>query len=155
MLKWDKRFLDLAKCISEWSLDPSTKVGAVIVTPDRQIVSVGFNGFPRGVKDDERLLDREIKLKLIVHAEMTAVLAAANLGIRVQGCTMYMCASSNGVLWGSVPCTRCGVQIIQSGITEIVTVENENVPSRWLEDLAFSKTILEEAGIKCRQVDYK
>lgn len=155
MLKWDNHFIELALLHSKLSKDPSTKVGSVIVTPDRQVVSAGFNGFPRGVKDDERLLDRETKLKLVVHAEMNAVLAAANLGIRVQGCTMYLCASSSSTLWGGPPCTRCLVEIIQSGITEIVTVKARKIPSKWAEDLAFSKTIIEEVGMRYREIDYQ
>ena len=67
--KWDKRFLDLAAHISTWSKDPSTKVGCVVVGEDREIRSTGFNGFPRGIEDDEeRLSDREQKYPLICHA---------------------------------------------------------------------------------------
>ena len=58
--KWDLRFIELAKHISLWSKDPSTKVGCVVVGEDREIRSTGFNGFPRGIDDDEeRLNDRE------------------------------------------------------------------------------------------------
>ena len=58
--KWDIRFLELAKHISGWSKDPSTKVGCIVVGEDREIRSTGFNGFPRGISDDnDRLLDRE------------------------------------------------------------------------------------------------
>ena len=68
--KWDGRFLDLAAHISNWSKDPSTKVGCVVVGPDREIRSTGFNGFPRGIADtDERLSDRNLKYPLICHAE--------------------------------------------------------------------------------------
>ena len=60
--KWDRRFIDLALHISEWSKDPSTKVGCVVVGEDREIRSTGFNGFPRGIEDSmERLEDRELK----------------------------------------------------------------------------------------------
>jgi len=58
--KWDERFLDLATHISGWSKDPSTKVGCVVVGEDREIRSTGFNGFPRGISDDnDRLTDRD------------------------------------------------------------------------------------------------
>ena len=64
--KWDMRFIELAKHISLWSKDPSTKVGCVVVGEDREIRSTGFNGFPRGIDDDEdRLMDREKKYPLI------------------------------------------------------------------------------------------
>ena len=68
--KWDLRFLELAHHISQWSKDPSTKVGCVVVGSDREIRSTGFNGFPRGIEDSiERLEDREEKYPLICHAE--------------------------------------------------------------------------------------
>ena len=76
--KWDKRFLDLAKHIATWSKDPSTQVGCVVVGPDREIRSTGFNGLPRGIEDtDERLNNREIKYPMICHAEENAIMHAA------------------------------------------------------------------------------
>ena len=66
MSKWDRRFLELAKQISTWSKDPSTQVGCVVVGPDREIRSTGFNGLPRGIDDtDERLNNREKKYPMI------------------------------------------------------------------------------------------
>lgn len=65
--KWDRRFLELAKQVSTWSKDPSTKVGAVLVNEDKHVVGMGFNGFPVGVADtEERLNNRELKYKMIV-----------------------------------------------------------------------------------------
>ena len=69
MNKWDDRFLKLATVIGNWSKDPSTKVGAVIVNDDNKIISTGYNGFPRGIRDDDRLDNRAQKYDLIVHAE--------------------------------------------------------------------------------------
>ena len=78
--KWDERFLELASHISLWSKDPSTKVGCVVVGDDREIRSTGFNGFPRGIKDDEtRLSDRSQKYPLICHAEENAIMHALSL----------------------------------------------------------------------------
>jgi dCMP deaminase len=75
--KWDVRFLELANHIAQWSKDPSTKVGAVIVRPDRTICSVGYNGFPRGVDDnEERYMDRPTKYEFVVHAEANAIIHA-------------------------------------------------------------------------------
>ena len=66
--KWDLRFIELAKLVSTWSKDPSTQTGAVIVDPNRRVVSVGYNGFPIGVDDDpERYANRDLKYKMIVH----------------------------------------------------------------------------------------
>jgi len=92
--KWDRHFLGLALAHARMSKDPNTKVGAIIVGPDRELISAGFNGFPRGIEDsDERLTNRDLKLKLIVHAEMNAVLAAARHGIQLKG--MHSVSRSN------------------------------------------------------------
>jgi dCMP deaminase len=84
--KWHNRFLDLAKFISGWSKDPSTKVGAVIVDKNKRIVSVGYNGFPKDVKDDNRLYDRESKYLIIIHAEINAILFANK---SLDDCILY------------------------------------------------------------------
>jgi dCMP deaminase len=83
---WDFRFLELAASISKWSKDPSTKVGAVIVSSDKKIVTLGYNGFPRNVRDDHRLETREIKYDLIVHAEANAIIHARE---SLWDCTIY------------------------------------------------------------------
>ena len=87
IIKWDRRFLEMARLVSSWSKDPSTKVGSVVVRHDKTVASVGFNGFPRGVADTEaRLLDRSEKLDLIVHAEINALSVAHE---SLSGCTLY------------------------------------------------------------------
>ena len=149
-MNWEKRFIDLAVFISSWSKDPNTRVGAVIVGPDREIRSTGFNGLPRGIEDsEERLTNRDLKLKLVVHAEMNAILNAARFGSPLKGCTMYLAASDavTGKIWGGPPCTRCTVETIQSGISSIVSLPFKDVPSRWKDDLDISKSLLQESGI--------
>jgi dCMP deaminase len=152
--RWDRHFLEMAVHHSHLSKDPSTKVGAVIVGPDRELISAGFNGFPRGIADTpERLLNRDMKLRLVVHAEMNAVLAAARLGVRLKDCTMYVAATDiSGDIWGGPPCTRCTVETIQAGIIEIVSYPLKSAPSRWHGDCAFAGKLLEEVGIKYREV---
>ncbi|MEE2759002.1 MAG: dCMP deaminase family protein [Candidatus Thermoplasmatota archaeon] len=141
--KWDQRFLELAKHISGWSKDPSTQVGCVVVGEDREIRSTGFNGFPRGIKDDdERLLDREQKYPLICHAEENAIMHAARIGLSLKGCTAF-------VTWP--PCTRCARSLIQAGVVEVVYPAESEVPDRWLEDFETSTQMLNEAGVKIRQ----
>src|SRR5687767_12913917 len=85
---WDRRYLELCKHIAQWSKDPSTQVGAVIVDPEyNNIVSMGFNGLPRSVEDTaERLTVRDTKLRMVVHAEMNAVIFA---GKPVRGYRLY------------------------------------------------------------------
>lgn len=152
--RWDRHFLGLALYHSKLSKDPSTRVGSVIVGPDREILSAGFNGFSRGIADTaERLNDRDTKLKLMVHAEMNAILAAARTGMRIKGCTLYLAATDeSGLVWGGPPCTRCVVEIIQAGIVEIVSYPAKAIPSRWHDDLATARMLINEVGIIYREV---
>ena len=142
MTNWDERFLKLAKHISEWSKDPSTKVGCVVVGPDRELRSTGFNGLPRGIEDnEERLNNREIKYPLICHAEENAIMHAARIGISLKGCTAY-------VTWP--PCTRCARSLIQAGVSTIVYPENIEIPERWMDDFNLSLNMLKEAKISLK-----
>jgi len=143
--KWDARFLELAKHISDWSKDPSTKVGCVVVGEDREIRSTGFNGFPRGIEDNiERLEDREQKYPLICHAEENAIMHAARIGVSLKGSTAY-------VTWP--PCSRCARSLIQAGIKEVVYSSKEEIPERWVEDFNISTNMLREAGVNVRSID--
>lgn len=152
--RWDRHFLQLCVDTARMSRDPSTRVGAVIVGPDREVRSTGFNGFPRGILDsEERLNDRDTKIKIVVHGEMNAVLAAARVGIPLKGCTLYLAATDkSGSIWGGPPCSRCTVEVIQAGITEIVSWPQKSVPSRWHEDLKLAHELLAEAGIAYREI---
>lgn len=77
MNKWDQRFCELAEHVSTWSKDPNARVGAVLFTKKGGDISIGYNGFPMGVEDSaERLNDQDIKLELVVHAEVNAIIAA-------------------------------------------------------------------------------
>lgn len=142
--KWDGRFIDLAKHISEWSKDPSTKVGCVVVGEDREVRSTGFNGFPRGIEDTaERLNDRSQKYPMICHAEENAIMHAARIGISLKGCTAY-------VTWP--PCSRCARSLIQAGVSEVVYPAESEIPERWEEDFEISNRMMSEAGVKIRSV---
>lgn len=120
--KWDCRMLDLAKLVSTWSRDPSTQVGAVIVRPDKSILSVGYNGFPRKMEDRlEWYNDREEKYSRIVHAEVNAMIQAKG---SVEGCTLFT--------YPFMCCDRCAVQMIQAGITTFVFPKaTDEVTKRW------------------------
>ena len=143
--KWDLRFIGLAQHISTWSKDPSTKVGCVVVGEDREIRSTGFNGFPRGINDDEeRLMDREKKYPLICHAEENAIMHAARIGVSLKDSTAY-------VTWP--PCSRCARSLIQAGIREIVYPETGKIPDRWIEDFTISDSMLNEAGVAVRSIE--
>ena len=85
MDKWDERYLRLAKEVSTWSKDPSTKVGAIAVL-DGSVLAQGYNGFPKGVNDDPaKYADRETKYKYTVHAEMNCIFNAAQNGVSLYG----------------------------------------------------------------------
>ena len=134
--KWDARFMALAEHIAGWSLDPSTKVGAVIVDDKKRIVSVGFNGFPRGVADDERLQNKEEKYEHIIHAEINALMFAQR---NLEGCTLYV--------WPLPPCARCATQIIQTGIFRVVA-PFPSKKTKWFESLCRAASMFDEAGVK-------
>lgn len=152
--KWHNHFLAIAQECSRMSKDPNTRVGAVIVGPDREVRSTGFNGFPRGIADTpKRLNDRDTKLKLVVHAEMNAILNGARFGVPLKGCTLYLAATDDsGNVWGGPPCSRCTVEVIQAGIARIISRPKKSVPSRWHEDLMLSDSLLAEAGIEYVEV---
>ena len=133
--QWDYRFLQMAELISTWSKDPSTRVGAVIVDNERRISSLGYNGFPKHINDDERLDIRKIKYKMVVHAECNALLFAS-----MQPATDYTIYT-----YPFMPCPTCASMIIQSGISRVVSYENEN--ERWAEDFAISREMFKEAGV--------
>ena len=136
LTKWDFRFLDLAQLVAGWSKDPSTKVGAVIVRPDRTVASVGFNGFARGVADlPQRLSDRALKYPLTIHAEENAILSAHE---RVAGHWLYS---------SLLPCGPCASRIVQAGIARVVCHVTEDFLHRWAESVEVTKLVFNEAGV--------
>ena len=140
--KWQRRFLNLAGVVSSWSRDPSTKCGAVIVRPDKTICSVGFNGFPRGVPDDEKMLDnREERLYRTIHAEANAIISAKDTSLAGYGIFIYP----------MMPCANCSALIIQSGITYVVYQENNDprMRERWEDSHDRSKRMFKDSGVEC------
>lgn len=134
-IKWDKRFLGLAKVVGSWSKDPSTQVGAVIVDQKKRIISIGFNGFPTGVEDsDELLLNREEKYEIIVHAEANALMFANR---SVEGCTIYTHPFQ--------PCSKCAGLIIQAGLTRVVSIGQNT--TRWKKNFSTAAKLFGEAGV--------
>jgi dCMP deaminase len=141
--KWDRRFLDLAKHISEWSLDPSTKVGAVAVK-DRRVLATGYNGLPRGIADlPGRLNNRDEKYLRTVHAEANIVAQAARFGIDMSGSTVYV--------WPFLPCCNCTTLMIQAGIRRIVVPELP-IPDRWQANFNLSVDMLRESSVDLMQL---
>jgi dCMP deaminase len=154
-LRWDHYYLQQALLASSMSKDPSTKVGAVIVGPEQESLISGFNGFPRLIHDTpERLNNRELKYKLVVHAEENVLLVASKCGINISGCSLYYAAQdkNHNLVWGGAPCIRCTVSLIQAGIKEVVTYQAPII-DRWAGDMELAKQILFEAGVKLRIIE--
>jgi dCMP deaminase len=145
-MTWDEYYIGMAEYVSRKSKDPSTKVGAVIVRPDNTVCSTGYNGFPRGIEDTgKRLNDRDVKMALVIHAEMNAILTAPE---PVKGYTLYM--------WPYMPCGECAKHVVQAGIKRVgysaMSIEDYRDMAlrhdRW--NCSLTCKIFNEAG-----VDYK
>ena len=148
--KWDRFYLGLAKYYSTASKDPSTKVGAVLVSPDNRVVGLGYNGFPAGVKDSkERLTNREVKYSLVTHAEVNA---CVNAGHESKNATLYVWPSF------ALPpiCNECCKVALTAGIKEIVgfvaDVDEERA-ARWKDSIAIAKMMCDEAGVSYRGLE--
>lgn len=139
---WDWRFLDLAEHIAQWSKDPRTKVGAVVVDEKKRVVSVGYNGFPRGVSDAENRYDvRSVKHKFVAHAERNAL---DNAPLMVDGCILYV---------PLMPCNECAKSIVQKGIKTVVTYTPYRDGTGFHWDI--TKVMFAEAGIELFELERK
>jgi dCMP deaminase len=143
ILKWDLRFLELAKLVSTWSKDPSTQTGAVI-TKGNRVVSVGFNGFPQNMIDlPENYSNREEKYSRIVHCEMNALLFAKESTV---GCTLYT--------WPFMSCDRCFVHMSQAGLIRFVAPKPSlEVISRWGDAMDRVRKYIKESGLTLVELD--
>ena len=140
LYNWHERYLRLADQVASWSKDPSSQIGAVAVGEKGQVLSQGFNGFPRGIKDTKtRLNDRELKYKYIVHGEMNCIYNATYNGVSLDGSTMYIS--------GLPMCSECAKGIIQVGVRHVVMWDRD-YPEKWVESFYNSKEMLKEAGVK-------
>lgn len=142
MISWDEYFMGIAELASLRSKDPNTKVGAVIVDREHKVVSIGYNGMPRGL-DEEQLswakndgLDN--KYLYVCHAELNAILNTRN-GSALKDCTLYVTL---------FPCNECAKAIIQAGIKEIVYYDNKYENTVGIQA---SVKLFSLAGIKMRK----
>lgn len=144
---WNSYFMAQARLVAQKSKDKSVQVGVVIVGPDHEVRSTGYNGFCRGVDEsDQTRWERPIKYEWVEHAERNAIYNAARMGTSVNGCIAYM---------ESPPCTDCGRALIQAGIQEIVVSTNNPFADRkdWRKSIQFAIDMLEEAGVKVTWTD--
>ena len=141
--KWKVRFLKLAKEISEWSKDPSTKVGAIAVDPEsRRILSTGYNGFPSGVEDtEERLQNRELKYALTIHAELNCILNAVKNGVSLNGSYIFV--------WGLPVCSECAKSLIQIGVKQVYwsVQDKSKIANKWATSTQLSETLFSESNV--------
>lgn len=113
MTSWDFYFMDMAAFVATKSKDRAKKVGCVIVGPNHEVRTTGYNGFCRGIDDDNRdRHERPEKYLWTEHAERNAIFNAARNGIRIEDCTAYTTM---------FPCSDCARGLIQSGIKRLVT----------------------------------
>lgn len=139
--KWHDRWFQLVDLASTWSYDPSTKVGAVIIPKNCDVPIIGWNGFPRGVKDStERYDNRELKYDLVVHAEMNAILNATRHGINIKGGTLYV---------SFICCHNCAKCVTQSGIKKVYyKPSSDEFLERWKNSIEITQLIFKEAGVE-------
>ena len=136
-ISWDEYFMGVAKLAARRSKDPSTQVGACIVSPENIIISTGYNGMPKGCSDDAFPWDRtgeETKYPYVVHAELNAILNANGRDLR-----------NSRVYVALFPCNECAKAIIQSGVKEVIYLSDKYSGTK--ENLA-SKRMLDAAGVK-------
>jgi dCMP deaminase len=145
-ITWDHRWLHMAGEIGKWSRDESTKVGCVIVGTANQVLSSGYNGFPRGVNDGvaERY-DRPLKYLWTEHGERNTIYNAARAGVALEGSTIYVTAYPK-----LYPCSDCARAIIQSGIVTVVCDAPDYDHPKWGESFAVTTQMLLEARVEIR-----
>jgi dCMP deaminase len=141
-MNWKEYFRGIAHQVKLKSKDRYTQIGAVVVGSDNQIVSTGYNSFPRGIDDtiDERQ-ERPEKYYWFEHAERNSLYNAALIGVSTKGCTMYLTCG--------IPCSDCARGIINSGISKIVCERvGGAVGNLWDEHAKRSIEMFNEAGVK-------
>ena len=131
--------MNIAEVVKERSTCLSRKVGCVLVK-NKQILSTGYNGFPKGIKDsEERYSNRQIKYQYVVHAEMNCIYNAAENGISLRDSTLY--------IYGLPVCGDCALGIIQAGVSRVVSI-SEGTPDRWIAAVGKTNEIFKEAGVE-------
>ncbi len=145
-ISWDEYFMGIAVLSSLRSKDPNTKVGAAIVDDDHKVVSIGYNGMPTGIDEEKISWNRgeglDSKYLYVCHAEFNAILNTRN-GSALKGCTLYVTL---------FPCNECTKAIIQTGIKEIVYLDNKYAD---VITTVASRKMLELAGVKIRKYEGK
>lgn len=136
---WDQYFHEFARLVARRSEDLNTQVGCVIVGPDHEVRSTGYNGMPRGVRATPERLERPAKYLYTSHAEVSAVGNAARSGTSLAGCTVYVTHH---------PCDDCARLLIQAGITRVcVGGGGGGLTSMPSDKFEAARIMFKEAGI--------
>ena len=144
---WDQYFLKMCKLVASKSPDPSTQCGCVIVGPDNEVRTTGYNGMPRGIESTPEREERPEKYYWYEHAECNAIFNAARAGIAMKGCTAYVTG---------IPCPSCVRAFIQSGIIQVIVPLNGHNPDHnkgWKEKYECSWKMLRSANIPTKKVN--
>ncbi len=141
-MKWTDYFLNLAENVKLKSKDNSTQIGAVIVGEDNEVLSTGYNSFPRGLHDNlQERQERPEKYFWMVHAELNAILNAARVGTKLKNSTIYITSG--------IPCVDCAKSIVNAGIKtvyckKVCTTKNKE---KWEESQKRSIQLLKECEV--------
>ena len=145
-LNWDEYFMGMAVLSSLRSKDPNTKVGAVIVNDEKKVVSIGYNGMPRHINDEELTWNKgeglDSKYLYVCHAELNAILNARN-GSSLANCTVYVTL---------FPCNECTKALIQVGVKKVIYLDDKYADTVGIQA---SKKMLSLAGIEYQQFQGK
>jgi len=140
LMKWDRRFIEMAEHIATWSKGPRKRIGAVIVRPDRSIASLGYNGPPRGYDDAAFLrMSRDEQHAVVIHAEINAI-EQRHEAEDLAGYALFVSPL--------FPCHRCAARIIEAGITRVVAYCGHISPD-WRASSAEAEKLFVEAGVSC------
>ena len=138
-MNWDEYFMQMANLVATKSKDRSTKVGCVVVGPNHEVRTTGYNGFCRGVNDDtDSRHEKPEKYFWTEHAERNAIFNAARNGIALEGCTAYVTL---------VPCADCTRGMIQSGVKRILFCSGD-ASEKWTESFQRSLAMAREANVE-------
>jgi dCMP deaminase len=142
-LDWDFFYTRMARFVATKSKDERTKCGCVLVGPNKEVRSIGYNGLPRKIKYTEKRNQRPNKYFYYEHAERNAIYNAIRIGVTLEGCTAYITGT---------PCADCARGLIQTGVTRVVVpnehqFKDEERQKVWKTNMEAAREMLEEAGV--------
>lgn len=154
-ITWDETYISMCYVAAARSHDPRTKIGAIVVGPDKTFRSMGYNGLPRGIEPTAAILETDEKYKWISHAEENAILNASRIGLPLIDCSVYV---------NLTPCHNCARAIIQSGIREVIVHEQGDDiyrdgagvdKNKWSASFNVTKNMFAGANVSLRYFRYQ